>query len=66
MALTVSQLARRVGLSPDAVRYYERVGLLPPPARTAAGYRAYQEAAVDRLRLVTGARRLGLRLREIR
>jgi DNA-binding transcriptional MerR regulator len=65
MALTVSALADQVGLSADTVRYYERVGLLPKPDRSAAGYRLYDQAAVDRLRLIKGAQRAGLRLREI-
>ena len=65
MALTVSALADQAGLSPDTVRYYERVGLLPEPARSAAGYRLYDQAAVGRLRLIKGAQRAGLRLREI-
>src|SRR6266540_4341336 len=63
--LTVSGLAAQVGVSPDAVRYYERLGLLPPPARSTAGYRLYDEGAVERLRFVKGAQRVGLRLREI-
>jgi DNA-binding transcriptional MerR regulator len=65
MALTVSALADQAGLSADTVRYYERVGLLPEPARSAAGYRLYDQAAVGRLRLIKGAQRAGLRLREI-
>jgi DNA-binding transcriptional MerR regulator len=65
MALTVSALAGQAGLSADTVRYYERVGLLPEPARSAAGYRLYDHSAVDRLRLIKGAQRAGLRLREI-
>jgi DNA-binding transcriptional MerR regulator len=65
MALTVSALADQAGLSADTVRYYERVGLLPPPARSAAGYRLYDQDAVARLRLIKGAQRAGLRLREI-
>jgi hypothetical protein len=64
MALTVSALADQAGLSADTVRYYERVGLLPEPARSAAGYRLYDQAAVGRLRLIKGAHRAGLRLRE--
>ncbi|HST66425.1 MAG TPA: MerR family transcriptional regulator [Mycobacteriales bacterium] len=64
--LRVAELAAAVGLSADTVRYYERVGLLPPPARTPAGYRAYDPGAVDRLRFVQGAQRLGLRLKDIK
>jgi DNA-binding transcriptional MerR regulator len=63
--LRVAELADAVGVSSDTVRYYERAGLLPPPARTAAGYRAYDAGAVDRLRFIQGAQRLGLRLRDI-
>jgi DNA-binding transcriptional MerR regulator len=66
MSLTVSHLGAEVGLSADAVRYYERLGLLPPPGRTAAGYRQYGAEAVERLQFIKGAQRLGLRLREIR
>jgi DNA-binding transcriptional MerR regulator len=50
MALAVSALADQVGLSADTVRYYERVGLLPEPARSASGYRLYDQTAVGRLR----------------
>jgi DNA-binding transcriptional MerR regulator len=64
--LTVSRLAERVGLSADTVRYYERARLLPAASRTSGGYRSYDEAAVERLRFIQGAKRLGLRLREIR
>ena len=48
--LRVAELAGAVGVKPDTIRFYERAGLLPPPARTAAGYRAYEPGAVDRLR----------------
>lgn len=64
--MTVATLARAVSSSPDAIRYYERVGLLPDPPRSAAGYRRYDESAIDRLRFIQGAQRLGLRLREIK
>ncbi|MFV2017051.1 MerR family transcriptional regulator [Micromonospora sp. LOL_023] len=63
--MRVAELAAAVGLSPDTIRYYERAGLLPPPGRTAAGYRMYRCDAVDRLRFIQGCQRLGLRLREI-
>ncbi len=64
--LRVAELAAAVGVRPDTIRYYERAGLLPPPGRTAAGYRQYGAAAVDRLRFIQGAQRLGLRLADIR
>jgi DNA-binding transcriptional MerR regulator len=63
--LRVAELAEAVGLSRDTIRYYERAGLLPPPARTPAGYRTYDAGAVDRLRFIQGAQRLGLKLRDI-
>jgi DNA-binding transcriptional MerR regulator len=65
MSLTVSNLGAEVGLSADTVRYYERLGLLPAPARTAAGYRQYGAEAITRLRFIKSAQRVGLRLREI-
>ena len=64
--LTVSRLAATVGVRPDTVRYYERVGLLPPPPRTQGDHRRYGATAVHRLLFIQGAQRLGLRLREIR
>jgi DNA-binding transcriptional MerR regulator len=65
MSLTISHLGAEVGLSAATVRYYEGLGLLSKPARTAAGYRQYQQDAVERLRFIKSAQRLGLRLREI-
>jgi DNA-binding transcriptional MerR regulator len=64
--MSVSDLSKQVGLSPDTIRYYEKAGLLPPPERTAADYRSYDDSAPDRLRFIQGAQRLGLRLREIK
>jgi DNA-binding transcriptional MerR regulator len=64
--LRVAELAAAVGVRPDTIRYYERADLLPAPSRTAAGYREYDGAAVDRLRFIQGAQRLGLRLADIR
>jgi DNA-binding transcriptional MerR regulator len=66
MTLTVSKLAARFGLTADTIRYYERAGLLPPPDRTESGYRAYEDHAVERLRFIKGAQRIGLRLQEIK
>ena len=62
--LKVSELAGEVGISPDALRYYERIGLLSPE-RTASGYRMYDSAAADRVRFIKRAQRFGLRLADI-
>ena len=64
--LSVGQLAARAGVRVDTVRYYERAGLLPRPRRTGGDHRRYGPADVDRLLFIRGARRLGLRLAEIR
>src|SRR5918992_3569756 len=66
MSLRVSELAGQAGLTTDTVRYYERVGLLPEPPRSASGYRQYDEELADRLRFIKGAQRFGLRLGEIK
>ncbi|GIF52423.1 MerR family transcriptional regulator [Asanoa ferruginea] len=63
--MRVAELAQVAGISADTVRYYERVGLLRPPPRTASGYRAYDASAADRVRFIQGGQRLGLRLRDI-
>src|ERR1035438_3724833 len=63
--LTITQLAAQTGFGPDTIRYYERTGLLPAPARTAGDHRRYDDRAIDRLRFIPGAKRLGLRLGDI-
>lgn len=64
--LRIGEIAEVVGLSPETIRYYERAELLPPPARTRAGYRSYGDEAVERLYFIQGAQRLGLKLDDIR
>ena len=64
--LTIGKLARRAGVGIDTVRFYEREGLLPSPARTASGYRLYAAADADRVRFVRRAKALGFTLAEIR
>jgi DNA-binding transcriptional MerR regulator len=63
--VTVSGLAREVGISPHTIRYYERFGLLPIPLRSEGGYRVYDPKLADRLRFIRGAKRVGLRLDDI-
>jgi DNA-binding transcriptional MerR regulator len=65
VAFNVSHIALQAGVSSDAVRYYERKGLLPPAARSPAGYRQYDASTAERIRFIKGAQELGLRLAEI-
>lgn len=62
----IGVLATHAGVPIKTIRYYEDVGLLPKPARTAAGYRLYPPPIAQRLRFIKKAQRLGLRLVEIR
>lgn len=64
--MQIGQLARQAGVAVDTVRYYERQGLLPPPARRASGYRHYAAEDVARLRFIRRAKDLGFTLDEIR
>jgi MerR family copper efflux transcriptional regulator len=64
--LTSGQLATRTGVTPDTLRYYERLGLLPPARRTAAGYRLYDPTTAERLAFIGKAKALGLTLDEVR
>ncbi|MDI3317229.1 MAG: heavy metal-responsive transcriptional regulator [Bacillota bacterium] len=66
MMMRIGQLAERAGMTADGLRYYEDLGLIHPRARTEAGYRLYDEEALDRLRFIRRAQELGLRLEEIR
>jgi MerR family mercuric resistance operon transcriptional regulator len=61
-----AELAERTGCNLETVRYYEKVGLLPEPPRTASGYRSYDSAHERRLRFVLRARELGFSLNEVR
>ena len=63
--LTIGQLAQRFGLNTSAIRYYERTGVLPPPARQ-SGQRRYGEDAVRRLEVLEVAKRAGFSLDEAR
>jgi len=58
--MNVSEVARRAGIAPSAVRFYEETGVLPPASRLENGYRDYGDEALARLRLVVALRRLGL------
>ena len=57
--LTRGRLATHTGCNIETIRYYEKVGLMPPPARTAAGYRTYSDEHLRRLNFIQRARALG-------
>jgi MerR family redox-sensitive transcriptional activator SoxR len=63
--LTIGELARRCNTRPSAVRYYEKMGLLPKAARV-SGQRRYDELALGRLKLVQVARAAGFSIAEVR
>ncbi len=63
--LRIAETARRAGLTPVTLRYYEEIGLVPPPRRTSSGYRLYDDVALERLSFITRAKQLGCSLDEI-
>lgn len=63
--MQIRDLAQQAGVPAKTIRYYESVGLLPPPRRTANNYRVYTAADVHRLRFIASARALGLSTADI-
>ena len=64
--LTRGKLAAQTGCNIETIRYYEAIGLLPAPARTAAGYRSYSDDHLRRLHFIQRARSLGFANEQIR
>jgi Cu(I)-responsive transcriptional regulator len=64
--MKIGTLARRAGTNVETVRYYERIGLIAPPARTDGNYRDYSDADVTRLAFIRHARGLGFELADVR
>jgi DNA-binding transcriptional MerR regulator len=59
------ELAKATGVSPDTIRHYEKIGVLPKAVRTASGYRVYPASAVERVLVVQRALRIGFTLAEL-
>jgi DNA-binding transcriptional MerR regulator len=63
--MRIGDLAIQAGVTTKTIRYYESVGLVAPPRRTPAGYRDYDQHAIERLRFIRDAQTTGLSLSEI-
>ena len=66
IAMTIGELARAACVHVETIRYYQRLGLLPVPAKPYAGQRRYGEAELNRLRFIKRAQSLGFSLEEVR
>ena len=64
--MTIGLAAKTAGVPATTLRYYEREGLLDAPVRTAAGYRVYDDQAIERLRFIRAAQAVGFTLDDIR
>ncbi len=64
--MQIGSVAKRIGLTPDAIRFYERNALLPRPPRTEGGFRLYGESDVETLAFIRRVQGLGFKLSEIR
>lgn len=64
--MTIGALGQATGVGAETIRYYERIELLPQPARTAGGYRIYRPEHVRRLNFIRRSRELGLSIEDVR
>lgn len=64
--LSIGELSKRSGANTETIRYYERIGVMPAPGRSANGYRVYGAEHLRRLSFVRRSRQLGFSLDEIR
>lgn len=64
--LFIGDIAKKFGLNPRTIRYYETIGILPKARRTESGYRIYTDETTERLKFIIKAKTLGLKLDEIK
>ena len=62
----IGDIAKKFGLNPRTIRYYETIGILPKARRTESGYRIYTDETIERLEFIFKAKTLGLKLDEIK
>lgn len=66
MNIPIGKLAAATGVNIETIRYYERAGLIPAPARTEGNYRSYGDEDVARLRFIKRTRALGFSVEQVR
>lgn len=64
--MNISSVAKKTGLTPKAIRFYEQKGLVSPPVRRENGYRSYNDCHLEELTLLRQARQVGFNLEECR
>ena len=64
--MTIGPLSEQTGCNIETIRYYERIGIMPPPPRTEGGHRVYREEHLKRLTFIRRSRELGFTLGEVR
>ncbi|AVM75112.1 MerR family transcriptional regulator [Magnetospirillum gryphiswaldense] len=62
----IGGLSRQTGVNIETIRYYEKIGMLPPPARSQGGFRQYEDHHIQRLRFIRRGRDLGFSIDSIR
>jgi MerR family mercuric resistance operon transcriptional regulator len=65
-SLPIGALSKQSGVTVETIRYYEKIGIMPPPARSSGGYRLYSPGDLKRLGFVRRGRQLGFSLDELR
>jgi DNA-binding transcriptional MerR regulator len=63
--MKIGEVAKHAGVTVDTVRFYERVGILPEPDRRPSGYRIYEPATVDRIKLTRQLQAIGFSLPDV-
>ena len=66
MGLSIGALSKDTGVNIETIRYYERIGVMPAPERTASGFRKYREDHLKRLNFIRRGRELGFSLADLR
>lgn len=63
--LLIGEISRRTGVNIETIRYYERIGVMPRPKRSAGGHRLYDEPQLQRLAFIKHSRDLGFSLKQV-